>query len=208
MSDRWRKRCGYWSRYRNLGHTPSVRRQLDPARYAHRSIHGSGTIRLEAAEGANDADIQHVKTIVRMLRQRSRQVGKVDFRGFQAGFARGPFTPTAHAENGNANQRNKRRCTKRKTAQAGFVRRNTHLIGLFRRGKVPHNPLFMSEAHRSNVRGSVYFETSRSLAGIYWGSDGLRSASQSSCAYVSNQNYAGRASRSSRERPPGSLFNQ
>src|ERR1700688_4495568 len=88
-----------------------------------------GSLGLEATDGTGYTIVQYVETIFGVLRQRSRQVGQLYFGGLHAGLARAPLPPAAHAENGDTNQRNKRRRPKRKTAQAGFEKGGFHLDG-------------------------------------------------------------------------------
>lgn len=114
-----------------------------------------GSVRLKAADGAEYAGIHQVETVLRVLDQRTRQVGQIHLRGPQSGCARVPFAQAAHAENGDANQRDKCRHQERQARQADFVRGSIHLAEILRKTEDPTHVLFFPEVDPSISRDAA-----------------------------------------------------
>ena len=106
-----------------------------------------GAIRFEPADDAEDAGVQQVEAVFGVLGERTRQIGLVDFRHLQGGFARAAFARRTHAENRDADQRNEARRPKRQACKANLERGRIHCAGVLRTAETPTHILFISEVN-------------------------------------------------------------
>jgi hypothetical protein len=81
----------------------------------------AGSVHLQPVDGADDAGIEQIETVLGMLRQGTGDVRHLGLGALEHRIAGGPFTPAADTEDRRTGQHDERRCPQRQAAPSGSL---------------------------------------------------------------------------------------